>query len=131
MKIGDTNEIKKIVTDELTATAAGSGALRVFGTPYLAAMMENAALEYIARELPEGKSTGGVKVSVEHTAPTPVGMEVTVRVRVTDISANGKLIDFEMEAFDAAGPIGTGRHQRAIIDIERFMSKCYGKLEEK
>ncbi|MBQ3360558.1 MAG: thioesterase family protein [Prevotella sp.] len=131
MKIGDTNEIKKIVTDELTATAAGSGALRVFGTPYLAAMMENAALEYIARELPEGKSTVGVKVSVEHTAPTPVGMEVTVRVRVTDISANGKLIDFEMEAFDAAGPIGTGRHQRAIIDIERFMSKCYGKLEEK
>ncbi len=129
MKIGDTNEIKKIVTDELTATAAGSGALRVFGTPYLAAMMENAALEYIARELPEGKSTVGVKVSVEHTAPTPVGMEVTVRVRVTDISANGKLIDFEMEAFDAAGPIGTGRHQRAIIDIERFMSKCYGKLD--
>ena len=129
MKIGDTNEIKKIVTDELTATAAGSGALRVFGTPYLAAMMENAALEYIARELPEGKSTVGVKVRVEHTAPTPVGMEVTVRVRVTDISANGKLIDFEMEAFDAAGPIGTGRHQRAIIDIERFMSKCYGKLE--
>ena len=129
MKIGDTNEIKKIVTDELTATAAGSGALRVFGTPYLAAMMENAALEYIARELPEGKSTVGVKVSVEHTAPTPVGTEVTVRVRVTDISANGKLIDFEMEAFDAAGPIGTGRHQRAIIDIERFMSKCYGKLD--
>ena len=129
MKIGDTNEIKKIVTDELTATAAGSGALRVFGTPFLAAMMENAALEYIARELPEGKSTVGVKVSVEHTAPTPVGMEVTVRVRVTDISANGKLIDFEMEAFDAAGPIGTGRHQRAIIDIERFMSKCYGKLD--
>ncbi len=129
MKIGDTNEIKKIVTDELTATAAGSGALRVFGTPYLAAMMENAALEYIARELPDGKSTVGVKVSVEHTAPTPVGMEVTVRVRVTDISANGKLIDFDMEAFDAAGPIGTGRHQRAIIDIERFMSKCYGKLD--
>ncbi len=129
MKIGDTNEIKKIVTDELTATAAGSGALRVFGTPYLAAMMENAALEYIAHELPEGKSTVGVKVSVEHTAPTPVGMEVTVRVRVTDISANGKLIDFDMEAFDAAGPIGTGRHQRAIIDIERFMSKCYGKLD--
>ncbi|MBO5987649.1 MAG: thioesterase family protein [Lachnospiraceae bacterium] len=129
MKIGDTNEIKKIVTDELTATAAGSGALRVFGTPYLAAMMENAALEYIARDLPEGKSTVGVKVSVEHTAPTPVGMEVTVRVRVTDISANGKLIDFKMEAFDEAGPIGTGRHQRAVIDIERFMGKCYGKLK--
>ena len=130
MNIGDINEVKLMVTDEVTATAAGSGALRVFGTPFLAAAMENAALSYIARELPEGKSTVGVKVSVEHTAPTPVGMEVTVRVRVTDISANGKLIDFDMEAYDEAGAIGTGHHQRAIIDIERFMNKCYGKLEK-
>ena len=130
MKIGDTNEIKRIVTDEYTAAKAGSGALRVFGTPFLAAMMENASLELIARELPEGKSTVGVVVHVDHTAPTPVGMEVTVKVTVTDISANGKLIDFDMEAYDEAGEIGKGHHQRAIIDIERFMNKCYGKLEK-
>ena len=130
MKVGDTNELKLMVTDELTATAAGSGALRVFGTPFLAAAMENAALSYIAKELPEGKSTVGTVVKVEHTSPTPVGMEVTVRVKVTDISANGKLIDFEMEAFDEAGAIGAGHHQRAIIDIERFMNKCYGKLKK-
>ena len=131
MKIGDTNEIKRIVTDEITAAAGGSGALRVFGTPFLVAMMENAALEYISRDLPEGKSTVGIHVSCEHTAPTPVGMEVTVRVTVTDISPNGKIIDFAMEAFDEAGTIGTGRHQRAVIDVERFMNKCYGKLGEK
>ena len=130
MKIGDTNEVKIMVTDEVTATAAGSGALRVFGTPFLVAAMENAGLELIARELPEGKSSVGIMVSAEHTAPTPVGMEVTVKVTVTDISANGKIIDFDMEARDAAGEIGRGRHQRAIIDAERFMTKCYSKLED-
>ena len=130
MKIGDTNEVKIMVTDEVTATAAGSGALRVFGTPFLVAAMENAGLEYIARELPEGKSSVGIMVSAEHTAPTPVGMEVTVKVTVTNISANGKIIDFDMEARDAAGEIGRGKHQRAIIDAERFMTKCYSKLEE-
>ncbi len=129
MKIGDTNELKRMVTDEITAAAGGSGALRVFGTPYLVALMEHAALQYIARELPEGKSTVGTFVGVEHTAPTPVGMEVTVKVTVTDISANGKIIDFDMEAWDEVGPIGTGKHQRAIIDAERFMNKCYSKLE--
>ena len=92
--------------------------------------MENAGLEYIARELPEGKSSVGIMVSAEHTAPTPVGMEVTVKVTVTNISPNGKIIDFDMEAFDAAGPIGHGKHQRAVIDAERFMTKCYSKLEE-
>ena len=100
MKIGDTNEVKIMVTDEVTATAAGSGALRVFGTPFLVAAMENAGLEYIARELPEGKSSVGIMVNAEHTAPTPVGMEVTVKVTVTNISANGKIVDFDMEAFD-------------------------------
>ena len=131
MKVGDTYEIKRMVTDEITAAAGGSGALRVFGTPFLVAMMEHAGLQYIAQELPEGKSTVGISVSVEHTAPTPVGMEVTVRVTVTNITPNGKVIDFDMEAFDEAGPIGTGKHQRAIIDAERFMTKCYGKLESK
>ena len=129
MKIGDTNEVKRIVTDDITAAAGGSGALRVFGTPFLVALMEEAGLKYIARELPEGKSTVGISVNVDHTAPTPVGMEVTVRVVVTDISANGKIISFDMEAFDEVGPIGTGHHQRAIIDSERFMDKCYGKLK--
>ena len=92
MKIGDTNEVKRVVTDEITAQAGGSGALRVFGTPFLVAQMENAGLEYMARELPEGKSSVGILVSAEHTAPTPVGMEVTVRVTVTNISANGKIV---------------------------------------
>ena len=35
-----------------------------------------------------------------------------------------------MEAFDEAGQIGTGHHQRAVIDVERFMNKCYGKLDK-
>ena len=131
MKIGDKYEIRRMVTDEITAAAGGSGALRVFGTPFLIAAMENAGLEYIAQELPEGKSSVGIMVSAEHTSPTPVGMEVTVQVTVTNISPNGKIIDFDMEAFDEVGPIGTGKHQRAIIDAERFMTKCYGKLENK
>ena len=131
MKIGDMNEVKALVTDEITAEKGGSGALRVFGTPFLVALMENAGLEYMARELPEGKSSVGILVSAEHTAPTPVGMEVTVKVTVSNISANGKIADFDMEAWDEVGPIGRGKHQRAVIDIERFMSKCYSKLEGK
>ena len=130
MNIGDTNELKIKVTDEVTAAAGGSGALPVFGTPFLVAFMENAGLQYMARFLPEEKSSVGIMVSAEHTAPTPVGMEVTVRVTVTDVSPNGKIVDFDMEAFDEVGPIGTGKHRRAVVDVERFMQKCSGKLED-
>lgn len=130
MKVGDTYELRATVTDQITAMAGNSGSLRVFGTPFLVGLMENAGLAYMARELPEGKSSVGTMVMAEHTAPTPVGMDVTVRVTVTHISENGKMVDFDMEAFDEVGPIGKGKHQRAIISVDRFMEKCVGKLAE-
>ena len=71
MKIGDTFTVKKVVTEDMTAAALGSGGLPVFGTPYLVAMVENAAFTYLQQELPEGKSTVGTKVEVSHVSPSP------------------------------------------------------------
>ena len=130
MKIGDTFTVKKVVTEDMTAAALGSGGLPVFGTPYLVAMVENAAFTYLQQELPEGKSTVGTKVDMAHVSPSPVGMEGTVTVEVTDISANGKMIDFAVKAWDEKGPIGAGTHTRAIITNDRFLSKCNSKLEK-
>ena len=86
MKIGDTFTVKKTVTEDMTAAALGSGGLPVFGTPYLVAMVENAAFTYLQQELPEGKSTVGTKVDMAHVSPSPGGMEVTVTVEVTAIN---------------------------------------------
>ena len=129
MKIGDTYEYNRIVTDEITAAALGSGALPVFGTPYLIAMIENAAFCYMNPYLEEGKSSVGTQISVSHVSPTPVGMEVRVTVEVTGISPNGKLVDFNASAFDACGLIGEGTHQRAVVTADRFLTKCQKKLE--
>ena len=128
MKIGDTFTVKKTVTEDMTAAALGSGGLPVFGTPYLIAMIESAAFTYLQQKLPEGKSTVGTKVDVSHVSPSPVGMEITASVEVTDISANGKLIDFRASVADTAGLIGEGTHQRAIVTVDRFMDKCQAKL---
>ena len=76
MKIGDTFTVKKVVTEDMTAAALGSGGLPVFGTPYLVAMVENAAFTYLQQELPEGKSTVGTKVDMAHVSPSPVGMRL-------------------------------------------------------
>ena len=57
MNIGDSYEVTRTVTPELTAEAAGSGGLTVFGTPFMAAMMENAAFTYLQQQLPAGRSS--------------------------------------------------------------------------
>lgn len=128
MNIGDTFTAKATVTDNMTAASFGSGALPVFGTPYLVALIENAAFTCLQRDLPEGKSTVGTKVDIAHVSPSPVGMEVCATVEITNISANGKLIDFKATVTDTAGIIGEGMHQRAIVTVDRFMDKCQNKL---
>ena len=128
LDIGMKHSVQTMVTAENTAAKAGSGTLQVFGTPFMVALMENAALTLVAATLPAGKGTVGIAMNVSHTAPTPVGMMVRAEAEVTNISANGKIIDFKVTAYDEAGIIGEGTHQRAIIDNERFMAKANGKL---
>ena len=127
LEIGMKHRVETVVRAENTAAKAGSGNLMVFGTPYMVALMENAALSLMASTLPEGKGTVGTSIQITHSAPTPVGMKVWAEAEVTHISANGKMVDFQVRAYDEAGLIGEGTHQRAIIDNERFLAKANGK----
>lgn len=127
--IGAKCRVEQVVTDKLTAAQVGSGALAVFGTPYMIAMMENAALTCLQPGLEEGKGSVGVHMDVSHDAPTPVGMKVWAEAEITAVSENGKMVDFKVRAWDEKGPIGQGVHTRAIIHNERFLAKCNAKLD--
>lgn len=128
--IGTKCIVEQVVTDELTAAQVGSGALRVFGTPFMIGMMENAALTCLQSFLEEGKGSVGTHLNVSHDAPTPVGMKVWAEAEIVNVSENGKMIDFQVKAWDEKGPIGSGTHTRAIINNERFLSKCNAKLDQ-
>ena len=130
LDIGMKHSVETVVSEENTAAKAGSGSLMVFGTPYMVALMENAALTLMAATLPEGKGTVGTAMNITHSAPTPVGMKVRAEAEVTNIAANGKIVDVKVSAYDEVGLIGEGTHQRAIIDNERFMTKANGKLNK-
>lgn len=126
--IGTKCRLEQTVTKALTAQAAGSGALPVFGTPFMAAMMENAAQTCLQTFLEEGRGSVGTHLDITHDSPTPVGMRVFAEAEITDVSENGKLVNFRVSAWDEKGPIGQGTHTRAVISKERFLAKCNGKL---
>ena len=67
------------VTENDTAASVGSGSLRVFATPAMAALMEKTALDSVAPFLEEGATTVGTALDIRHIAATPVGMAVTCR----------------------------------------------------
>ena len=126
--IGTKCRLEQTVTEELAAATVGSGALPVFGTPYMIAMMENAALTLLQNFIEEDKGSVGTQINVSHEAPTPVGMKVLVEAEITAVSENGKMVDFAVRAWDEKGLIGQGTHTRAIINNERFLEKCNAKL---
>ena len=40
----------------------------------------------------------------------------------------GKVITFAVRAFDEAGEIGHGTHQRVVVSNQKFLDKAYSKL---
>ena len=125
--IGTKCRLEQTVSADMTAQTLGSGDLPVLGTPFMLALMENASLNCLASFLPPEQSSVGTFLDVRHTAPTPVGMKITVEAELYD--ANDRTIMFKVRAWDEAGPIGEGTHTRVIVDRERFMAKCSAKLK--
>ena len=130
IEIGTKKTVEKTVTQELSAQAAGSGMLPVFGTPFMLAMMENAATVCLQEFLEEGKGSVGTHLDVSHDAPTPIGMKVWAEAEIIAVSENNKMVDFAVKAWDEKGPIGKGIHTRAIISNDRFLTKCNSKLDK-
>ena len=114
------------VEREDTAAEVGSGSLLVYATPCMVALMEGAACEAIAEGLEENETTVGIELNIQHTAATPVGLEVHAEAEVTAVE--GSIISFNITAYDEAGKIGEGTHKRAIINTQRFLDKTYAKL---
>ena len=124
--VGMKGEVSSFVEREDTAKEVGSGDLLVYATPCMAALMEGAACEAIAEALSDSQTTVGTLLNIEHLSATPVGMDVRAEAVVTAVE--GKVITFEVHAFDEAGEIGKGTHKRAIVNAQKFLERTYDKL---
>ena len=121
LTIGKTGTASTTVTDSNTAKAVWSGSLDVFATPMMIALMESAACECLSDCMEEGQTSVGNMISVEHTKASPIGAEIKASAAIESI--NGRRIVFAVTANDDSGEIGKGKHERTIIDAERFMGK--------
>lgn len=115
------------VNEANTAKKMGSGTLDVFATPALIALMEETCWRSVADQLEDGCGTVGTLLEIRHTAPTPVGMDVTCESELTEV--DGRRLVFTVQAHDAKGLVGEGRHERFIINNDKFQSKANAKKD--
>jgi fluoroacetyl-CoA thioesterase len=98
----------------------------VLATPIMIMMMENAALNAIKPYLDANESALGTHVDVLHLAATPAGRSVTASAEVTKV--DGRHIEFQIDAKDGIEQIGTGIHERMIIDLAKFAQRLKAKF---
>lgn len=109
------------VDESNTARKLGSGDMDVLATPAMIALMENAAMMAVAAFLPEGSSTVGTHLDVNHSRATAPGDIVTGFARLAEV--DGRRLVFDVRAVDSKGEIGSGRHERFIVERQRFLGK--------
>ena len=125
LQTGIKGTMERIVTEELTAKAMGSGELPVFATPAVVALAEETAWKSVAGELEEGQGSVGIKMTLSHIAATPLGMKVRCETELTKIDR--KRLVFSVAAYDEAGKIAEGTHERFIVDNDKFLRKAEQK----
>jgi len=126
ISVGANGSFTLVVTVEHLANRFKDAILPpVLATPVMIMAMENAALNAIKPFLGTGESAVGTHVDVLHLAATPVGRQVVASAQVTKV--DGRRIEFKIEATDGVAPIGSGTHERMIIDMRRFLERLNQK----
>lgn len=110
------------VTDADTAIALHSGDVAVLGTPRLIALCEQAALVAVAERLPVGQTTVGMRVQIDHLAPTNVGSSVAAEASLERVE--GRRLTFTVSVSDHCGLVAAGKVTRVVVDTETFLDKA-------
>lgn len=119
---GQKASVELTVAHADTAIALQSGSLPVLATPRVVALVEQVSVLAVGDALADGQTTVGMKVQLDHLAPTAVGR--TVVAESTIEAVQGRRIMFQVQVSDDRGLVAVGRVTRVVVDVDRFMTKA-------
>lgn len=98
----------------------------VFATGFLVGFLEWSCIKAVNPHLDwPNEQTVGTHIDVSHEAATPPGLEVTAKVELVEV--DGRKLVFSVEAHDGIDLISKGKHERFIINKEKFDAKMKAK----
>jgi predicted thioesterase len=119
---GQNATIRKVVQRSDTAANYSDTMKEFMSTPSWVDMAIRASIEAVDNHLPEGLITVGHSIEITHNAPTCLGMTVTVKATLKSIDENHLL--FDIHAWDEVGEVGSGTHERTVVDREAMLKKA-------
>lgn len=117
-------QVRHVVTEADTAIAMRSGDVPVLATPRVVNLAEEATVDAVEGTLPDGTTTVGYRVQLDHLAPTAVGGVVVAEAVLETIE--GRRLTFRVSVSDAHGLVAAGRITRVVVERARFIDKAGG-----
>ena len=114
--------LRYTVTEADTAAALGSGEVPVLATPRVLALAKRATVAAVAGALDAGATTVGVRVQLEHLAPSPVGADMEVEAVLEWV--DGRRLQFAVRVGDGDRLVASGRVTRVVVDTAAFLRQA-------
>jgi fluoroacetyl-CoA thioesterase len=123
---GISRESEFVVEDRLLTDVGGTIGVSVLSTPGMIAMIERNCSILAGSHLPEGKATVGFEVCVKHVAGATEGARCTAKATLREV-LDGRKLRFDVEVTEGDRTIGTGTHERRVIDVRQHADHAGGR----
>jgi fluoroacetyl-CoA thioesterase len=97
----------------------------VYATPRMVSDVEYTCRDFLLEHLDPGEDSVGAHVSIDHLAATPLGLKVTLDVKVVEIDR--RRVTFEFSVRDPIEECGRGRHVRFVVDTAKSRERLAAK----
>jgi fluoroacetyl-CoA thioesterase len=114
--------VELVVTEGDTAVGMRSGDVLVLATPRVVGLCEEASVIALAGQLPEGQTSVGHTVQLDHVAPASIGTSVTAEATLQKV--NGRRLTFTVSLNDQHGLLAAGILTRVVVDVDRFLDSA-------
>ena len=97
----------------------------VYATPRMVSDVEYTCRDFLLEHLDPGEDSVGAHVSIDHLAATPLGLKVTIEVKIVEIDR--RRVTFEFSVQDPIEPCGRGRHVRFVVETAKSRERLAAK----
>jgi fluoroacetyl-CoA thioesterase len=97
----------------------------VYATPRMVSDVEYACRDFLLEHLDAGEDSVGAHVSIDHLAATPLGLKVTIELKIIEIDR--RKVPFEFSVRDPVEECGRGRHVRFVVETAKSRERLAAK----
>jgi len=97
----------------------------VYATPKMVSDVEYACRDWLVGHLDAGEDSVGTHVTIDHLAATPLGLNVSIEVKVAEVDR--RKVTFQFSVRDPVEECGRGTHERFVVETAKTRERLAAK----